>query len=333
MAGPLRPAQAVSMVFLGYHASHEQIPPSQLLADVQEAERAGFDGAMCSDHLAPWGLAQGESGYSWSWLGAALATTSLPFGTVTAPGQRYHPVIAAQAIATLGEMFPGRFWPALGSGEALNEHVTGDPWPPKGERQERLLQSATVIRRLLAGERVDHDGMFQAHDARVWSRPAQPPPLRAAAASAPTAAWAASWADGLITVGHDPDAVARMLTAYRDAGGTGPCAVQVHVSLAGSETEALRIAADQWRHSTAPAELMWDVMQPEEFDRVSDPDDVDALRRGVLVSADESEVAQRVAALAAAGADEVFLHQVGQDQSDFLARCAGSLLAAIRGLS
>ena len=78
---------------------------------------------------------------------------------------------------------------------------------------------------------------------------------------------------------------------------------------------------------------MWDIMQPEDFDRVSDPDDVDALRRGVLVSADESEVAQRVAALAAAGADEVFLHHVGQDQSDFLARCAGSLLAAIRGLS
>ncbi|WP_127819617.1 LLM class flavin-dependent oxidoreductase, partial [Microbacterium sp. CPCC 204701] len=197
------------MVFLGYHASHEQLPPSILLASVQDAERAGFDGAMCSDHLAPWGLAQGESGYTWSWLGAALATTSLSFGTVTAPGQRYHPVVTAQAIATLAEMFPGRFWCALGSGEAVNEHVTGAPWPPKTHRQDRLAQAVDVMRRLIAGERVDHDGAFRVHDARIWSRPSVPPPLFAAAASAPTAAWAADWADGVITVGHDPEEVGR----------------------------------------------------------------------------------------------------------------------------
>ena len=49
-------------------------------------------------------------------LGAALQATSLPFGVVNAPGQRYHPAIVAQAMATLGQMFPGRFWAALGSG-------------------------------------------------------------------------------------------------------------------------------------------------------------------------------------------------------------------------
>src|SRR5690349_186507 len=128
------------MVFIGYHASHEQLPPSRLLAAVQEAERAGFDGAMCSDHFAPWGLAQGESGHAWSWLGAALATTRFSLGVVTAPGQRYHPAVSAQAFATLSEMFPGRFWAALGSGEALNEHITGDEWPPKPEREQRLVE-------------------------------------------------------------------------------------------------------------------------------------------------------------------------------------------------
>ncbi len=126
------------MVLLGFHASHEQLPPSSLLAAVVRAEAAGFDGAMCSDHLAPWGVRQGESGYAWSWLGAALAATSFSLGVVTAPGQRYHPVITAQAIATLEEMFPGRFWAALGSGEAVNEHVTGDPWTPKDRRNARL---------------------------------------------------------------------------------------------------------------------------------------------------------------------------------------------------
>src|SRR5918998_5338600 len=126
------------MPVVGFHASHEQIHPTELLNAVRAAEEAGFTAAMCSDHLSPWSERQGHSAFAWSWLGSALQVTSLPFGGVTAPGQRYHPVITAQAIATLGEMFPGRFWAALGSGEALNEHVTGDAWPPKGERQERL---------------------------------------------------------------------------------------------------------------------------------------------------------------------------------------------------
>lgn len=129
------------MVFVGYHASHEQLPPSVLLSAVIDAERAGFDGAMCSDHLSPWSLRHGESGFAWSWLGAALASTSFSIGVVNAPGQRYHPVVIAQAIATLAEMFPGRFWTAFGSGEALNEHVTGEPWPSKDERNARLDES------------------------------------------------------------------------------------------------------------------------------------------------------------------------------------------------
>ena len=103
------------MVTVGFHASHEQISPGQLLKDVQHAERAGFDAAMCSDHIEPWSARQGHSGFAWSWLGAALATTGLRFGVVTAPGQRYHPTIIAHASATLASMFPGRFWFAPGA--------------------------------------------------------------------------------------------------------------------------------------------------------------------------------------------------------------------------
>ncbi len=137
------------MTVIGFHCSHEQIDPAQLLRDVQHAERAGFDAAMSSDHFSPWSSRQGESGFAWSFLGAALATTALPFGVVNAPGQRYHPAIIAQAIATLAQMFPGRFWAALGSGEASNERVTGDEWPRKEIRDQRLVECVDVIRRLL----------------------------------------------------------------------------------------------------------------------------------------------------------------------------------------
>ena len=98
-----------------------------------------------------WGLgdvaaverAPGRVGFAWSWLGAAMATTSLPFGVVTAPGQRYHPAIIAQAVATLSEMFPDRLWVALGTGEASNEHITGDRWPDKAPATHGCASAST----------------------------------------------------------------------------------------------------------------------------------------------------------------------------------------------
>ena len=124
---------------IGFHASHEQFPPSELLALARAAERAGFDCGMSSDHFRPWGAAQGHSGFAWSWLGAAMASTRMPFGVISAPGYRYHPAILAQGAATLAEMFPGRFWLALGSGQRLNEDITGLAWPEKAERNGDCL--------------------------------------------------------------------------------------------------------------------------------------------------------------------------------------------------
>src|SRR3954453_11214921 len=140
------------MASIGFHASHELYPPSVLLRHVRRAEQAGFEAAMCSDHFHPWTPAQGQRGYSFAWLGAALEATSLPFGTICCPAFRYHPAIVAQAAATLAEMYPGRFWLALGTGQALNEHITGAPWPGKLERQARVREAAEVIRTLWSGE-------------------------------------------------------------------------------------------------------------------------------------------------------------------------------------
>jgi alkanesulfonate monooxygenase SsuD/methylene tetrahydromethanopterin reductase-like flavin-dependent oxidoreductase (luciferase family) len=76
---------------LGYYASHEQFPPSDLLKLVQMAEKAGFEAVLSSDRFHPWSNNQGESGFAWSWLGVAMQATNLEFGIVNAPGQRYHP--------------------------------------------------------------------------------------------------------------------------------------------------------------------------------------------------------------------------------------------------
>src|SRR3712207_5462365 len=175
------------MTVFGIHASHEQIHPAELLAAVVAAERAGFDAAMCSDHFSPWSARQGHSGFAWSWLGAALATTKLRFGVVTAPGQRYHPAIIAHASATLAGMFPGRFWMATGSGENMNEHITGDGWPAKDIRQRRLEEWVEVIRRRHRGEECTPRGLVTVEQARIWDVPQDPRPVIAPAVSAETA--------------------------------------------------------------------------------------------------------------------------------------------------
>jgi probable non-F420 flavinoid oxidoreductase len=319
------------MTVFGIHASHEQIHPLALLHAMRLAEDAGFGAAMCSDHFAPWSTRQGESGFAWSWLGAALQATQLPFGAVNAPGQRYHPAIVAQAAATLAAMYPGRFWVALGSGEASNEHITGDRWPAKPVRNARLRECVAVIRALLAGEEVSHDGLVTVDRARLWTRPDRPPPLLGAAVSVETARWAAEWADGLATVVQDRDHLRRMVEAYRGAGGRGPLVLQVHLSYAADEETALGIAHDQWRTNVFPPPLCWDLDTPEAFDLAAAHVPPAAVRDAVLVSADPAQHASWLHDLADLGFDEIYLHHVGVEQREFIDVFGAKVLPQLAG--
>ncbi|OZV73179.1 LLM class F420-dependent oxidoreductase [Micromonospora echinospora] len=318
------------MTVFGVHASHEQIHPTALLKAVVHAERAGFDAAMCSDHFAPWSERQGQSAFAWSWLGAALQATSLPLGVVNAPGQRYHPAIIAQAIGTLGAMYPGRFWAALGTGEAANEHITGDPWPRKDVRNARLRECVDVIRALLAGEEVSHDGLVRVDRAKLWTRPEQPPALVGAAVSVATARWCAEWADGLITVNAPVPHLRAMIDAYRDAGGRGPLSLQVHLSWAADETEAERIAYDQWRSNVFAPPVCWDLETVEHFDVISEQVPMERLRRVVNISADLGRHTGWLEEYLDLGFDRIFLHHVGQELDPFVDAFGTEVLPKLR---
>jgi probable non-F420 flavinoid oxidoreductase len=319
------------MAEFGYHASHEQIPPSSLLRAVRQAERAGFDAAMCSDHLSPWSERQGESGYAWSWLGAALQATSFSFGVVTAPVQRYHPTVSAQAIATLAEMFPGRFWAALGSGEAINEHVTGEPWPQKEVRDARLLEAVEIIKELLIGREVTSDGLIPVDRARVWSLPDHQPALIGAAVSEETAGTVGTWADGLITVNQAADKLRRVIEVFREGGGEGkPAYLQVHLAWAECEERATQIAFDQWKTNVFSSSLAWNLATPQQFDaaaRFVRPEDVE---KSVLVSSDLDQHATWLGELADLGFDGLYLHHVGKEQEDFIQAFGESVLPQLR---
>ena len=316
---------------IGFHASHEQFAPSRLLRLARRAEEAGFDAVLSSDHLTPWSARQNEAGYAWAWLGAALATTTLPYGVVTAPGDRYHPAVTAQAIATLLEMAPGRFIPALGSGQALNEHVTGRPWPIKDVRNARLAECADVIRRLLGGETVDHDGLVRLHAARVYTLPPEPPPLYAAALSPETARVVAGWADGLITVNAPLPRLREVIEAFRDsAGAAKPVHVQMHLSWARSDEAVRAQALDQWRANALPPVLNEELEVPAQVDAATAHVPAEALEDSIVMSSDHARHAEVLAAYAELGVARVYLHQVGVEQEEFVDVFGAKVLPQVR---
>ena len=323
----------MSKASVGFHASHEQHPPSRLLALVQSAQQAGFQCGMCSDHFNPWGTVQGQSGFAMSWLGAALqAVPQWTFGSVSAPGQRYHPAIHAQATATLAEMFPNRVWFAFGSGQYLNEHITGDRWPTKAERNERLQESVRVIRALWNGETVNERGKyFNVEEAKLFTRPKRAPLIYAAALTEATARFVGGWADGLITVQAEPEKLRKLINAFRDGGGEGkPMSLQVHLAYAKTDEEARSAAHEQWKTNNFESKVLSDIKTPEQFDALGQrvrPEDMDG---AVRISSDLKRHVAWLQQDMELGFDHLYLHEAGLDQERFIDAFGAHVLPNLR---
>jgi coenzyme F420-dependent glucose-6-phosphate dehydrogenase len=286
---------------------------------------------MCSDHFFPWSVDEGQSGFAWSWLGAALQATGLTFGTVNAPGERYHPAIIAQAAATLSEMYPRRFWLSVGSGEALNEHITGAAWPEKAKRMARLRECVDVMRALFAGETVSFDGLITVREAKLYTRPKVAPPIFGAAVSADTAEWVGSWADGLITVARPEPELRQVVERFRQGGGAGkPMLLQVALSYEATQQEAEKAAFDNWRTHVFTSPFNSDTRLPELFDAAASfvrPADVGS---AVRISADLAQHAAWLASDTELGFERLYLHHVGMSQERFIADFSSKVLPAFR---
>jgi coenzyme F420-dependent glucose-6-phosphate dehydrogenase len=307
------------MALIGYQASHEQFLPSELIRLSVLAEQAGFQAVNSSDHFYPWSERQGQSGYSFAWLGAAMQATSLPFGVVSAPGQRNRPAITAQAIATLAEMFPNRFHISLGSGEALNERITGEIWPIKSERNARLLECVNIIRDLLAGKTVTHRGRVTVDNAKLYTRPTVQPLLYGAAVTTETAKWIGSWADGLTTIHKPLDELEEAVNAFREGGGEGkPMILKVQLSYAHSDEEAEQGAFDQWRTNIFQGTVLGELTTVEQFDALGEMVTMDKVKEMVNVSADPKVHIDLIKSYIDLGFTTIILHNVGRNQEQFI---------------
>jgi coenzyme F420-dependent glucose-6-phosphate dehydrogenase len=322
--------------------AHERFAPRELLDQAIEAERAGFDGVACSDHLQPWwpedGSIPAHSGNAWVWLGAAgQATSEISLGTgVTAVVHRYNPVVVAQQVATLEDLFPGRAYLGVGSGEAMNEVPAGLEWPSVDEQLDRTEEALTIITRLLDGETLDFTGRyFRTRGARLFTRPQRRPPVYMSAFGDRAAHIAGRFADGVWTLA-DPRKAPPVIAGYRraveDAGREpGEIILQAMASWAQSDDEALE-GSREWKATMVDEHYTADVHDPAEIRRHGEEIPDTAFRASAIVSSDPKTHVRRIKAIQQLGATAiVVMNTSGADPLGMLRTYGEDVLPELRG--
>lgn len=321
---------AAAVTAVGYALSSEEHDPMELVANAARAEDAGFDFCSISDHFHPWVSAQGESPFVWSTLGGIAAETDeIDVGVgVTCPTIRIHPVNVAHAVATVDEMFGDRFTFGVGTGENLNEHVTGERWPEHDVRLEMLEEAMEVMRKLWTGETTSHHGEhYTVENARLYTVPDEQPTTVASAFGPQTAEWAADHGDGLWCSGPQGEVV----DAYEDAGGDGPMLTQMHVCCAESEDEAIDTVHEYWPNGSLPGELAQVLPTPAHFEQAAEMvEREDVAESGTTTEQDAQAHIDSIQEAIDAGYDHVYVHQIGPEQERMLEFYEAEVLPSFR---
>jgi coenzyme F420-dependent glucose-6-phosphate dehydrogenase len=227
-------------------------------------------------------------------------------------------------------MFPGRAWAALGSGQFLNEAITGQGWPAKDQRNARLRECVDIMRALFRGETVTHRGLVTVEEAKLYTRPAQAPLLVGAAITPKTAEWVGGWADGLITVASPPDVLRRVVEAFRRGGGEGkPMFLKVQLSYAPDEARAHEGALRQWGANIFPSAVLSDLRSPAHFEQLTQtvqPHDVQA---SVRISSSLQQHLDWLGEDVRLGFDRLYLHNVNREQAAFIDAFGDKVLPAL----
>jgi G6PDH family F420-dependent oxidoreductase len=319
------------MVQIGYALSSEEFGPRALVELAVRAEEVGFPFLLISDHFHPWLDSQGESPFVWSTLGGiANATRSLRFGTgVTCPIIRTHPAIIAHAAETMNAMSDGRFFLGIGTGEYLNEHVTGQHWPVLSTRQEMLREAVDVIRALQGGDYVTHKGRyFQVENARLYTRFSSPTPIYVAASGPDSGTLAGEIGEGLISTAADAEVVQAFEAAGRK---TGPRYGQMTVCWNESEQAARETALKYWANAAIPGQLSQELALPAYFGAVAQLVTTEQIAESVVCGPDAARYHEKIDAFVQAGFDHVYIHQIGPDQAGFFSFAEREILPRYAG--
>ncbi|NHC24559.1 TIGR03557 family F420-dependent LLM class oxidoreductase [Nocardioides sp. IC4_145] len=313
----------------GYFLSCEEYTPQQLVEQAVAAEEAGFEALWISDHFHPWNDEQGESAFVWSVIGALSQACSLPVTTaVTCPTVRVHPAVVAQAAATASVMLDGRFTLGVGTGEALNEHILGGPWPSLDVRLEMLEEAVDVMRELWTGATVTRQGKHYSVDtARLYTLPEQPVPVYVSAFGPKALQTAKAIGDGFISTAPDADSI----TEFKDATGGKPAQGGVKVAWAATEDEGVDHAHRLWANAGLPGELAQVLPSPKHFEQASQLVTRESTAESIVAGPDVARHVEQLQQYVDAGYDEVYVANMGPNYLDMIRAYGAEVLPQLRG--
>ncbi len=325
------------MTTFGWFASLEEFTPRECLDQVDTAGPAGFETTWVNDHFHPWfdhfedGSAA-NCGSSWSWMPAALERTDdMRVGTgVSAIVHRYHPANIAHQLATLDEMYPGRVFLGLGTGEALNESPLGYSMPEWSECAQRTAEAIRMIRRLFSEDFVDYEGRFwDLNGAHLYTGPDTAPPIWVAANGTTAARMAGDLADGFVTVFESPERLEDTLfpaikrgikkSDRNDSLDDIDMCIHIHVSYDPDDEAAAMQQCLPWRGTQLPVFFSEDISDPRVIQEHGDKVDPNVLREnpGFIVTTDPEDVVEETRKYVDLGFDEIVYQSHSPDQQAF----------------
>ena len=310
---------------IGYFLSCEEHGPRELLRQARMAEEAGFSDLWISDHYHPWIDAQGHSPFVWSVIGALAQATkhSTVTTAVTCPTVRIHPAVIAQAAATSAVLLEGRFRLGVGSGEALNEHILGDPWPSADVRLEMLEEAIEVIRALWAGAQVEpHRPALPGGERAHLHPPEEPPPILVSGFGPKAVDLAARVGDGYCITMPDRDLIGR----FRSRAGDKRVEAGTKVCYGADRDAAVATAHRLWPNEALPGELAQVLPQPAHFEQASELVTEEVVAASVPCGPDLDEHVTALQEFADAGVNHLYVQQIGNEQEAFFKAYAEHVL-------
>ena len=329
---------------VGYKASAEQFGPRELVEFAVRAEEIGLDSVVVSDHYQPWRHQGGHAPSSVAWMSAVGERTSrVMVGTsVLTPTFRYHPAVIAQALGTLGCLYPQRVLLGVGTGEAMNEvAATGMQWPAFKERFGRLREAVDLMRTLWHDERVSFEGRYyRTVNATVYDRPADPVPIYIAAGGPQVARYAGRAGDGFIcTSGKGMELYRQQLLPAVDEGlaasGRDRSSIDRMIEVKLSfDLDAERALQDTrfWAPLALSPEQKAGLDDPKEIERAADELPIEQVTSRWIVASDPDKAVQQVRPYVDAGFTHLVFHGPGHDQQRFLSAFGEHLLPRLRAL-
>jgi F420-dependent oxidoreductase-like protein len=282
------------------------------------AEELGFDAFFRSDHYLKMGDGSGLPGPTESWAalaGLAVETSRIRLGTLVTAATFRLPGPLAITVAQVDQMSGGRIELGIGAGWFEAEHAAyGIPFPPVGERFERLEEQLAIITGLWGtadGETFSFEGThYRLSDSPGLPKPSQrprPPVILGGSGARRTPRLAARFADEFnVPFGSVADSAAGFARVREACEAAGRYAASMTYSVAQTvccgkdEAEFRRRAAAIGRE---PAE---------------------AREHGI--GGTPGEVAAKIAEFAEIGAERVYLQVLDLSDLDHLALIASDVV-------